>query len=203
MKYFLPYLKLLHRFGKLNYESCGKVEPLFLGENKCLKMWKDIFLQTFNNFSTFLQDFQIPTVYRNRFISFNQFFKRRVLLLVNYPQTSFMQLVYFVINVSAMTYPNEKTMIKCGVKNEFIKICLLRRSINKETLYKVLANFTAYLFTYSIQVFIGVEFFIYLKDALSGVRQFLSTKCSLKLMKIAFYSTFKALYILNIFKFLS
>ena len=45
--------------------------------------------------------------------------------------------------------------------------------------------------------------FFYLKGALSGVRQFLTTESSLKMMKNAFYFTFEALFLLKIFKFLS
>ena len=37
----------------------------------------------------------------------------------------------------------------------------------------------------------------------SGLRQFLTTKSPLKMMKNAFYSTLKALFVLKIFKFLS
>ena len=76
-----------------------------------------------------------------------------------------------------MAYQDERKIKKCEMKNEFIKMCLLVRSINKKILYKVLANFKAYLFTYSPQVFIEVWFFFYLKDALSNLRQFLSTEC--------------------------
>ena len=39
--------------------------------------------------------------------------------------------------------------------------------------------------------------------ALSGLRQFLATKSPLKMVKIAFYFTSKALFVLKIFKFLS
>ena len=42
-----------------------------------------------------------------------------------------------------------------------------------------------------------------LKDALSGLRQFLATESPLKTMKNAFYFTSKALFVLKIFKFLS
>ena len=41
------------------------------------------------------------------------------------------------------------------------------------------------------------------KDALSGLRQFLATESPLKMMKNAFYFTLKALFILKMFKFLS
>ena len=41
------------------------------------------------------------------------------------------------------------------------------------------------------------------KGALSGLRQFLSTKSPLKLMKNAFYFTSKALFVLKILKFFS
>ena len=41
------------------------------------------------------------------------------------------------------------------------------------------------------------------KGALSGLRQFLTTKSPLKIMKNAFYFTSKALFVLKIFKFLS
>ena len=44
---------------------------------------------------------------------------------------------------------------------------------------------------------------LYLKDALSGLRQFLATKSHLKMMKNAFYFNSKALFVLKIFKFLS
>ena len=40
------------------------------------------------------------------------------------------------------------------------------------------------------------------KGALSGLRQFLATENSLKLMKNAFYFISKALFVLKIFKFL-
>ena len=76
-----------------------------------------------------------------------------------------------------MAYRDERKTKKCEVKNEFIKMCLLVRSINKKTLYKVPANFKAYIFIHSTQVFIEVEFFINLKGLLSNVSQFLSTGC--------------------------
>ena len=41
------------------------------------------------------------------------------------------------------------------------------------------------------------------KGALPGLRQFLTTKSPLKIMKNAFYFTSKALFVLKIFKFLS
>ena len=41
------------------------------------------------------------------------------------------------------------------------------------------------------------------KGAISGLRQFLATERPLKMMKNAFYFTLKALFILEIFKFLS
>ena len=41
------------------------------------------------------------------------------------------------------------------------------------------------------------------KDALSSLRQFLATESPLKMMKNAFYSILKALFILKIFRFLS
>ena len=41
------------------------------------------------------------------------------------------------------------------------------------------------------------------KGTISGLRQFLTTKSSLKIMKNAFYFTSKALFVLKIFKFLS
>ena len=40
-----------------------------------------------------------------------------------------------------------------------------------------------------------------LKGALSGLRQFLAIESPLKMMKNAFYSTSKALFVLKIFKF--
>ena len=42
-----------------------------------------------------------------------------------------------------------------------------------------------------------------IKGALSGLRQFLTTKTPLKMMKNAFYFISKALLVLEIFKFLS
>ena len=42
-----------------------------------------------------------------------------------------------------------------------------------------------------------------LKGALSGLRQFLVIENPIKMMKIAFYFTSKALFVLKIFKFLS
>ena len=132
-------------------------------------MWKHIFLQTFNIFDA--------RTFRFLMCIGTGLLVLRVLIVVNYQQTSFKQLAYFVINVSAMAYQDERKIKKCEAKNEFIKMCLLVRSINKKILYEVLANFKAYLFTYSTQVFIEVEFFIYLKDALSNLRQFLPTEC--------------------------
>ena len=41
------------------------------------------------------------------------------------------------------------------------------------------------------------------KGALSGLRQFLTNETPLKMMKILFYFTLKALFVLKIFKFLS
>ena len=43
----------------------------------------------------------------------------------------------------------------------------------------------------------------YLKGALSGLRQFLTTESPLKKMKNTFYFTSKALFVLKIFQFLS
>ena len=42
-----------------------------------------------------------------------------------------------------------------------------------------------------------------LKGAFSGLRELLATEIPLKMMKIAFYFTFKALFVLKILKFLS
>ena len=42
-----------------------------------------------------------------------------------------------------------------------------------------------------------------IKGTLSGLRQFFVTERPLKMMKIAFYFTLKALFVLKIFKFLS
>ena len=42
-----------------------------------------------------------------------------------------------------------------------------------------------------------------IKGALSGLRKILATESRLKTMKNAFYFTLKALFVLNIFKFLS
>ena len=44
---------------------------------------------------------------------------------------------------------------------------------------------------------------IYMKGALSGLRQFLATKSPLKMMKNAFYFTSKTPFVLKIFKFFS
>ena len=41
------------------------------------------------------------------------------------------------------------------------------------------------------------------KDALSGLRLFLATESTLKMMKNVFYFISKALFVLKIFKFLS
>ena len=43
----------------------------------------------------------------------------------------------------------------------------------------------------------------YCTGALSGPRQFVTTESPLKMMKIDFYFTLKALFVLKIFKFLS
>ena len=48
-----------------------------------------------------------------------------------------------------------------------------------------------------------IEMDLTIKGALSGLRQFLTTESPLKVMKNAFYSTSKALFVLKIFKFLS
>ena len=42
-----------------------------------------------------------------------------------------------------------------------------------------------------------------IKGALSGLKQYLANESPLKMMKNAFYLTLTALFILNIFKFLS
>ena len=44
---------------------------------------------------------------------------------------------------------------------------------------------------------------VVIKDELSGLGQFLATERPLKLIKDAFYSTLKALFVLKIFKVLS
>ena len=46
-------------------------------------------------------------------------------------------------------------------------------------------------------------FFVFVKGALSSLRQFSTTESPLKMMKKAFYFTFKDLFVLKIFKFLS
>ena len=53
-----------------------------------------------------------------------------------------------------------------------------------------------------VQVF-SIEFSGNLKGALSGLRQFLAIENPIKMMENAFYFTSKALFVFNIFKFLS
>ena len=48
-----------------------------------------------------------------------------------------------------------------------------------------------------------MDFFSSIKGALLGLKQFLATESPLKMMKNAFYFTSIALFVLNIFKFLS
>ena len=57
------------------------------------------------------------------------------------------------------------------------------------------------LIVYSNNVLLVVHLF--LKDALSGLRQFLANESPSKMMKDAFHFTLKALSVLKIFKFLS
>ena len=45
--------------------------------------------------------------------------------------------------------------------------------------------------------------YVFLKGALSGLKQFLATENLLKMIKNAFYFTSKARFIVKIFKFLS
>ena len=60
-------------------------------------------------------------------------------------------------------------------------------------------------FHFPIHIFIHSNklYFVTFKGALSGLRQFLGTKSTFKMMKKAFYFTLKALFVLKIFKFLS
>ena len=53
-----------------------------------------------------------------------------------------------------------------------------------------------------VSSFMCAEFFYLVKGTLSSLRQCLATKGPLKIIKNAFYFTLKALFILNIFKFL-
>ena len=48
-----------------------------------------------------------------------------------------------------------------------------------------------------------LTFSLFVKGALSGLRQFLATESPLKMVKDAFYFTLKALFAHKIFKFLS
>ena len=57
------------------------------------------------------------------------------------------------------------------------------------------------LIVYSNNILLVVHLF--LKGALSGLRQFLANESPSKMMKDAFYFTLKALSVLKIFKFLS
>ena len=50
---------------------------------------------------------------------------------------------------------------------------------------------------------VQVSLAVNIKGALLGLRQFLATESPLKVMKNAFCFTFKALFVLKIFKFLS
>ena len=54
-------------------------------------------------------------------------------------------------------------------------------------------------FEYAVKILVNVL----LKDALSGLRQFLATESHLKMMKNAFYFASKAHFVPKIFKFLS
>ena len=64
-------------------------------------------------------------------------------------------------------------------------------------------------FDTSISNYLSIDFLEYFphsfylfKGALSGLRQFLATKSSLKMNKNAFYSNLKAPFVFKIFKFL-
>ena len=59
---------------------------------------------------------------------------------------------------------------------------------------------TQYYYYYCLSKTIDADgMAVYIKGALSGLRQFLAPEISLKLMKNAFHFTLKALFILNIF----
>ena len=55
----------------------------------------------------------------------------------------------------------------------------------------------------SASVIVHIIVIFSVKDALSGLRQFLPNESPLKMMKNAFYFTVKALFVLKIFKFLA
>ena len=79
---------------------------------------------------------------------------------------------------------------------------LRKKTICKTVLWKVaLKTWPNHLV--KINGFFHGESFLYLKGALSGLRQFLATESALKMMKNAFYFTSKAPFVLKIFKFLS
>ena len=56
--------------------------------------------------------------------------------------------------------------------------------------------------TICINVYLKISLGL-IKAALSGLRRFLATESALKIMKNAFWFTSKALFVINIFKFLS
>ena len=64
-----------------------------------------------------------------------------------------------------------------------------------------MVNFIFGSIWYSVNVLTVLVLFV--KGALSGLRQFLVTESPLKMMKNAFYIASKALFVLKIFKFLS
>ena len=70
---------------------------------------------------------------------------------------------------------------------------------------RIQMRYRNYKFKWSleIQFFTGIMLLFLIKGTLSGLRQILAAENPLKMIKNAFYSTLKALFILNIFQFLS
>ena len=89
-----------------------------------------------------------------------------------------------------------------------------QKTVVKKKITCFLKNYVASLFTFFKKVHANhIEmdlesinqkfFFLFLKGALSGLRQFLAIERLLKMMRNAFYFTSKALFVLKTFKFLS
>ena len=59
----------------------------------------------------------------DRLISFEKFPKRRAFIVINKSQSTFMQLLYLIINLSTMTHPDEWAVLNCDIIKLLINFC--------------------------------------------------------------------------------
>ena len=113
--------------------------------------------------------------------------------------------VFYYIWRALVTLPGDFTLqkLKFDILKPFTSTKLSPKL--KNHVLNVLQHITLDYFEFILHFCwsIGVLTEKHVKDALEGLRQFLITESSLKMMKNAFYFTLKALFVLKIFKFLS